>query len=79
MNEELRDLYADRRLQVTDDPKDLIEALDAAIDEIDRLRRLLVWKNWEGNWTATIAPCQISGDYKTEADAWAAVRKAAMQ
>lgn len=72
---ELRDLDADRRLQVTDDPKDLIEALDAALDEIERLKRLLVRENWQYKWE-TLLP-NDNHLYPTEADAWAAVRKAA--
>lgn len=81
---ELRDLEADRCLSrqsiYPSDPaypafERVREALAAALDEIDRLKRLLV------------EPAATSGDswyakpleecYPTEADAWAAVRKAA--
>lgn len=70
---ELRDLEADRRLFTCalKRPCPRCEAGTALLDEIDRLKRLLVRQRSDG-WYGCITPV-----YATEADAWAAVRKAA--
>lgn len=85
---ELRDLEADRRLtwlqgtiqlsEIMDFSEQRRVALAAALDEIDRLKGLIVFevKLMTGGvvWRNLID----DEDHPTEADAWAAVRKAAL-
>lgn len=86
---DLRDLEADRRLverfreirleQWTTSEKDILANIaDAALDEIERLKGLLVFQveNQKGEilWSHVGDFCS---KYPAEADAWLAVRKAA--
>lgn len=81
---ELRDLEADRRLieQLREETFNLRTyeyklwiIADAALDEIDRLKGLLVW-GVADEWAARTTRRDIRY-FRSQAAAWAAVRKAA--
>lgn len=79
MATELRDLEEDRHFldclcEKADAATHLWDIADAAINEIERLKGLLVFKD-NGYWFTRLK----LGAYPTEAAAWAAVRKAAMK
>lgn len=84
---ELRDLEADRRYCSREDfawdtPTEihLKNIASAALDEIERLKRLVVWYDSTFNfWCAKISQFSQFTTHTTEAEAWAEARKAAMK
>mgnify|MGYP001564782563 CR=1 FL=1 len=73
---DLRDLAADRQLCLAGTTQARIDALAAALDEIERLKGLLVKPSRMGGFYIRQADGRIK-NYPDKDSAWAAVRKAA--
>lgn len=76
---DLRDLDADRRLceNWSADKALVQEALEAVLDEIARLKRLVVYRYPDGDLFEVVCPLPKPTQFPDEDSAWTAVRKAA--